>query len=64
MITFIIINGTCLQLLPTTVISIRAGFNAKDPSDIILPTILTTLTALLSGLILNFLYRSHDDNIR
>lgn len=56
MITFIIINGACVQLLPATVISIRAGLSAKDPSDIILPTILTTLTALIAGLICNALY--------
>ncbi|QCX33465.1 spore maturation protein [Caloramator sp. E03] len=61
MITFIIINGACIQIIPTTVISIRAGLNAKNPSDIIVPTILTTLIALISGLILNALFQSFDE---
>ncbi|MCX7884053.1 MAG: spore maturation protein [Caloramator sp.] len=60
MITFIIINGACVQFLPATVISIRAGLSAKDPADIILPTIITTLTALISGLIFNILYNKKD----
>jgi spore maturation protein A len=51
MVTFLIINAACFQFLPTTVISIRAGLKAGDPTDIILPTIITTLIALISGLI-------------
>lgn len=51
MVTFLIINSACIQLLPTTVISIRAGLKAADPSDIIFPTIITTLIALISGLL-------------
>lgn len=54
MVTFLVINGACIQLLPTTVISIRAGMKAKDPSDIIIPTIITTLIALIFGLVSGF----------
>jgi spore maturation protein A len=53
MVTFLIINAACVQFIPTTVISIRASLNSKDPSDIIIPTIITTLVALISGLIAN-----------
>lgn len=51
MVTFLIINSACIQLLPTTVMSIRAGFKSQNPAEIILPTILTTTTALITGLI-------------
>jgi spore maturation protein A len=51
MVTFLIINASCIQLLPTTVISIRAGLGSSNPTDIILPTIITTLIALFSGLL-------------
>lgn len=51
MVTFLIINAACIQLLPTTVISIMAGLKSTNPTAIIGPTILTTLIALTSGLI-------------
>lgn len=50
MVTFLIVNAACIQILPTTVISIRAGLGSKNPAEIILPTILSTLIALVSGL--------------
>lgn len=51
MVTFLIINAACIQLLPTTVISIMAGLKSTNPTDIIGPTIISTLIALTSGLI-------------
>lgn len=51
MVTFLIINGACIQLLPTTVISIMAGLKSVNPTSIIVPTIATTLVALTSGLV-------------
>jgi spore maturation protein A len=36
MILFILINTASLQLIPTTIISIRMGLNSKNPSGIIL----------------------------
>jgi spore maturation protein A len=51
MVTFLIVNAACIQLLPTTVISIRAGFNSESPGEIILPTIAATSVALIFGLI-------------
>lgn len=57
MITFIIINGACIQFIPSTVISMRASLLSKNPAGIIIPTILTTFTALLAGLISNKLLK-------
>jgi len=51
MVTFLIINSACIQLLPTTVISIRAGLKSQNPAEIILPTILATSAALITGLV-------------
>lgn len=57
MVTFLIINAACIQLLPTTVISIMAGLKSVSPTSIIGPTIATTLIALSSGLISSVLLR-------
>ena len=50
MVTFLVVNSACIQFLPTTVISIRAGLGSASSSDIIIPTILATGTSLIVGL--------------
>jgi spore maturation protein A len=54
MVTFLIVNAACIQILPTTVISIMAGLKSQGPTDIIVPGIITTLIALVTGLISGF----------
>ena len=49
---FFVINATSIQLLPTSVMSLRTSLNSLSPSDIILPTILTTLLSSIIGIIL------------
>lgn len=51
MVTFLIVNAACLQILPTTVISIMAGLKSSNPTEIIIPGLLTTFIALVSGLL-------------
>lgn len=51
MVTFLIVNAACIQIVPTTVISIMAGLKANSPTDIIIPGVIATTVALLSGLI-------------
>jgi spore maturation protein A len=51
MVNFLIINAACIQLLPTTVISIMASLKSTNPAGIIIPTIITTIIALTAGLI-------------
>lgn len=51
-----IINATSIQLLPTTVISLRSQFNSLSPADIILPTILCTLLTTLLGILLGSIF--------
>ena len=52
-----VLNATSLQLLPTTVIALRAAAGAASPADIFLPTLLSTLASSLLGAALVFLTR-------
>jgi len=51
MALFLVLNAACIQLLPTTVISIRAAYNSQNPAIIILPAIIATGTAAILGVI-------------
>jgi len=51
MIMLIVVNATSIQLLPTTVIGLRATAGSANPADIILPTIIATICTTLSGII-------------
>lgn len=49
---FFVINATSIQLIPTSVMSLRTSLGATNPSDIILPTILATAISTVIGIIL------------
>lgn len=58
MIMLIIINATSIQLLPSTVIGLRASAGSASPADIILPTIIaTTFTSGLGIILVKFFSR-------
>ena len=56
MAMFILINTASLQIIPTTVISIRSSLGSKEPSKIIIAVWIATIaaftTAIISGKIL------------
>lgn len=52
MIMLIVLNATSIQLLPTTVIGLRASAGSSSPADIIFPTIIATFTTTILGIIL------------
>ncbi len=53
-----VLNATSLQLLPTTVIALRASLGATSPADILLPTLLATgLSTLLGALAVRLLVK-------
>ena len=52
MLLFLILNTTSVQLLPTTMIALRAQAGAADPADIVLPTLLSTAAASVCGIAL------------
>ena len=58
-ILFMVINATSIQLLPTTIIGMRAGAGSTAPSNIILPALISTTIATLVGIVLCKIF-SHD----
>lgn len=52
MIMLLVINATSIQLIPATVIAMRAGASSQSPSDIILPTLISSGIATLVGAIM------------
>ena len=51
MCTFLTINTAGVQLIPVTAVAILASSKAENPTDIIVPTIITTLSALIIGVL-------------
>ncbi|MCI8655101.1 MAG: nucleoside recognition protein [Clostridia bacterium] len=49
MAMFIVLNTASLQIIPTTVISIRASLNSTDPTQIIVPVWIATISAAIVG---------------
>ncbi len=52
MALFLMLNMCSVQLLPTTMIAIRAQSGSKSPADIVLPTLVSTAAAALTGIVL------------
>ncbi|MDD3236464.1 MAG: nucleoside recognition domain-containing protein [Candidatus Gastranaerophilales bacterium] len=50
MCTFLAMNTAGFQLIPATVIAILAGFGAKNPTEIIVPTLIVTTFAFCSAI--------------
>ena len=53
----LIIASTSIQLLPTTVITLRQEFLSKSPADIVLPSLLSTVASTVTGILLFFITR-------
>lgn len=56
MAMFIVLNTASLQLIPTTVIAIRASLNSTNPTQIILPVWGATLVAAIAGVTVTKLF--------
>ena len=52
MAMFFILNVTSLQLIPTTVISLRILHGSTSANDIILPTLISTIASTITGIAL------------
>lgn len=46
---FLVLNAACIQLVPSTVISIRAACESKNPGIILVPAILASTFAAIAG---------------
>ena len=53
---FFALNATSIQLIPTSVVGVRAALGSGAPTDIILPTILTTALSTLLACALVWLF--------
>jgi spore maturation protein A len=61
MATFIALNTSSMQIIPTSMISLRALYNSSNPEKIILPVIFVSFTSLIVSLIcVNILWRKYD----
>ena len=64
MCMFLGMNTAGFQIIPTTVIAVLVGVGAKNPSEIILPTLIVTtisfLIAIITALIFRKIWREHD----
>ncbi len=52
MIMLLVINATSIQLIPATVIAMRASHGSQSASDIIIPTLVSSGIATLCGMII------------
>jgi len=51
MALFLVLNATCIQLIPTSIISMRVACGSNNPAVIIIPAILATGIAAIMGII-------------
>ena len=58
MITFLVLNTTRLTIIPTTILSLN--MNSKNPTEIILPCFLASLSATIGGLIIDRILQRKD----
>ncbi len=61
---FFVLNATSLQLLPASMVAVRVAMQSGNPTDIILPTLLTTAFSTLTGVLLTRLLVKTDEKSR
>ena len=50
MMMFIVINTASLQIIPTTVIAIRTSLNSGNPTSIVVPVWIATISSIIAGI--------------
>ena len=61
MATFIVLNTASMQIIPTSMISLRTLYNSQNPSQIILPVICVSVISLIVALIsLRIMWRFYE----
>ena len=53
MVTFAVINSSSIQLLPTTLATLRAAYNCSNPMNILPAVLITSVLSLAVGLLLS-----------
>ena len=57
MCMFLAMNTAGFQIIPATVIAILVGIGAKNPTEIILPTLIVTTISFISAIILALIFK-------
>ncbi|WP_042355221.1 nucleoside recognition domain-containing protein [Bacillus rubiinfantis] len=59
MVTFLAINTASITIIPTTVIAIRMTYHSASPTEIVVPTIITTVLSAITAILIDryFYYR-------
>lgn len=62
MIIFVVMNTASLQILPTTLATLRQGYGSSAPFEIIVPVWISSLCALTMALTLAIIFNSKNQN--
>lgn len=60
MITFLVLNTSCITLMPSLVISMRLSAGSSDPTAIVLPTVIASTIGLCFALIFDRIIRAYN----
>ena len=60
---FFVINATSIQLIPSSVMTLRTSLNSISPADIILPTAIATALSSIIGVLLVKMFIKRKDNV-
>ena len=52
MCMFLVLNSCCVQLIPSTVLTLRAAAGSNVPGAVIVPTFISTLVSAVTGVLL------------
>lgn len=52
MLMFLVLNMSSIQLIPTTVIALRASYGSQNSAEVVIPVIISSFTAVIVGVII------------
>jgi len=58
MMLFVVINTSSLQLIPFTIIGLLAQYGSRNPTWVVLPTIIATVVSTVSAVSILYLFRN------
>lgn len=62
MCMFLAMNTAGFQIIPATVIAVLVGLGAKNPTEIILPTLIVTSISFISAILIALFFRKISSN--
>ncbi len=52
MMTFLILNTASIELIPTTVVALRASYGSQNPVEVVVPVLIASFISAIGGIIL------------